>query len=1064
MKLSVSALKKTALIVVGFIVAVLLFLWQGLPRMIQWQAEKFVAEKTGHRLTLDRPEFNPFRLALRLGKLRLTDAEDKPLLSFDGLLVDLSAASIVERALVLDAIRLDGPAATVVELPGGGLNWTPFLDALKSKEPEPEKKQGLPRFDIRSFVLAGGKIDYADRRGFGAGFAARIEPLDLTLTDISTLPGDDGKFDVSARTATGARLGLAGEIRLDPLTVNGDFSLADLQLAQLGPYLKNVLPVPPEGVAALTARYRAGNVGDQLDARVEQLAAKLTGLRVAFKESDGPVATVDAIELKNGRFQLASREFAADAFAVAGGKLALPGIESPPQFGALSVEDIRIALAARNASIGKATLADAAVQALRKADGRIDLLEALAALAAARPAVAEPLAGKSAVPVAEGAAEAAPPWQFKVGQMAVANLAVVLRDGGVTPPAELALDDIMLEVDGVSHDLAVPLPVRLSFAARSGGRFEASGKVVPAGPAVDADFRLSDLALRIAQPYLAAKTTLQVAGGKLSAKGSAHFDARDAKETRLRGELAVNDLRLTEPGARKPLLAWQSFGTRKLTLTQQRLDLGELRLVGLDTELIIDKDKSINFKRVLKAAGERAPAEQIAAAPPEKAAAPPAPTFAIDIDRLRFHRCELDFADHSLVLPFGTRIHNLRGSIAGLSNRPGAAGQIELDGEVDDYGMARAVGQVDLFNPTDRLDMRVQFRNVEMTRLTPYTATFAGRKIDSGKLSLDLQYKIKQRQLQGDNQVIMDQLTLGERVESPTAKDLPLDLALAILKDSSGRIDLGLPVSGSLDDPEFSYGQIVWKAIVNVLTKIVTAPFRALGALFGGGAEEIANVAFEAGAAQLTPPEREKIARLADAMGKRPGLVLAVGGIYAEADRVALQDRQLRRAVLARAGQQVAEKGDPGPISTQQPKVREALEALYKERVGAADLAALKEGFRAANPGQLPESMAGKMVSRLSGLLREKKTLAADEMEKLKGGDFYGILFERLRALETIPAERLQSLAEARGEGVVEVLKGAGVAAERMRLQAPEAARPEEGAGGEIPLRLGLEAAKIGKP
>ncbi len=190
----------------------------------------------------------------------------------------------------------------------------------------------------------------------------------------------------------------------------------------------------------------------------------------------------------------------------------------------------------------------------------------------------------------------------------------------------------------------------------------------------------------------------------------------------------------------------------------------------------------------------------------------------------------MDFADYSLILPFGTRIHNLRGSIAGLSNRPDAVGQIELDGEVDDYGMARAVGHVELGNPTNSLDMRVQFRNVEMTRLTPYMATFAGRKIESGKLSLDLQYKIKQRQLQGENQVIMDKLTLGERVESPTAKDLPLDLAVALLQDSDGRIDLGLPVSGSLDDPEFSYGSLVWKAITNVLTKIVTAPFRALGA------------------------------------------------------------------------------------------------------------------------------------------------------------------------------------------------------------------------------------------
>ena len=133
----------------------------------------------------------------------------------------------------------------------------------------------------------------------------------------------------------------------------------------------------------------------------------------------------------------------------------------------------------------------------------------------------------------------------------------------------------------------------------------------------------------------------------------------------------------------------------------------------------------------------------------------------------------------------------------------------ELDGQVDDYGLARAVGQIDLFNPTDYTDIKVVFRNVEMNRLTPYSATFAGRKIESGKLSLDLEYKIKNRQLQGDNQIIMNKLILGERVESPTAMNLPLDLAIAILEDSDGVIDLGLPVSGSLDDPQFSYGGII---------------------------------------------------------------------------------------------------------------------------------------------------------------------------------------------------------------------------------------------------------------
>ncbi len=1050
MKLASLSLKKMAVILVGLVVAVLLSLWQLLPRILHWQAEKSVAEKTGHRLVMDRPEFNPFQLALRLGKLQLSDPDGKPLFGFDGLLVDISGASITQRALVFDAIRLDGPAATVAELPEGRLNWTPFFDALKGQDEPPGEQAGLPRLDIRSFVLAGGKLDYADRRRTAEGFATTVEPLDLELTDLSTLPDDEGRYRIAARTALGAEIELAGRIDLNPVMVAGTFSLADLQLGKLVPYLKPVLPVPPEGVLALSASYQLGNDGQKFDATADQIQAKLSGLRLALGEVDGPVASADAIELRDGRFQLASQEIVLAGLAVTGGRLALPGIVHPPQFGALTVDDIKVALAERHATVGKIRLAQGRVQALRRADGSIDLQEAFRTVGGGRPASAEP----------EGPPqEAATPWRYQVDTIEIADLGVTLQEASVKPVLELALDHIAAQVSDVSNDLSAPLPVKLGFDVRSGGRFEGEGRVVPAAPSADVRFKLDDLALKFVQPLLSNKTTLTLAAGRLSTSGRATYDKAGAK---VKGAFAVRDLRLMEPGVDKPLLGWKSFGSRDLSLTPQALDLGELRLTGLDTRLLIDKDKQLNFSRVMKASGDDKPAAEASSAGSPAAApvrANKAPAFFVDIDRLRFDKGEVDFADESLILPFGTRIHALKGSIAGLSNRPGAVGQVELDGAVDEYGMARALGQVELGNPTNGLDLRVQFRNVEMANLTPYTAHFAGRRIDSGKLSLDLQYKIKERQLQGENQVIMDKLTLGERIESPTATSLPLDLAIAILQDSDGRIDLGLPVSGNLDDPQFSYGSIVWKAITNVLTKIVTAPFRALGALFGGGNEEIGEVAFETGQSQLAPPEREKLVKLAAAMAKRPGLVLAVGGQHAEADRLALQDRQLRRTVLTQAGQQVAQQGDPGPLSTQQPKVRAALEALYEKRVGAADLAALKDGFRKANPGQLEQGMAGRLMSRLSGLLREKKTLSEEEVAQLKGADFYGLLFERLRVKEDIPGERLQALARQRGEGVAEILKAAGVADERIRTLPPAPFVPAEGRPvDEVPLHMELQS------
>lgn len=1035
--------QKAALAATGLLVVVLLFLWLALPRLIHSQAEKFVAAQAGHRLSMDRPEFNPFELKLRLSGLRLADPADQPLLAFDALVVDLSAASLTRRAFVFDAIRLDGLAATLVELPDGGNNWKPFLAALESAEAPPEeKKAGLPRLEIRDFTLAGGALDYTDRRT-ASGFAARVEPLDLNLSDITTLPEDSGRFRVAARTSIGARFELAGEIALNPLAVSGNFDLAELDLARLAPLLGNVLPAPPEGMAAFSAVYRVGNGGGQFDALVEQVTARIDGLRVPLKASPGPVAAVDKVEVKDGRFELGARALSVAAVAVSEGRLELPGIAAPPRFAAFGLETLRVDFAARQATLGRAVLTDARLQATRDAAGGIDLLAVLAGLGGGteKPAVAAET---------PEATEAPPPWRYRLDRLDVAGMGVVLRDAGVRPAVELALDDIVLSVEGASDDLKTPLPVRLAFDVRSGGRFEGEGQVVPAAPSADFKLKLADLALKPAQPYVADRTTLTIADGRLSVGGRVTYDAKGPK---FRGDFALRNLRLAEAATGNTLLAWKNFATSDLSATPQRLDIGELRLNGLDTKLVIDKDKNVNLKQAIKAPPEQ-PAAPAEAPSPE---APAKPGFLVNVERVRVFNGEMYFADHSLVLPFGTRIHGLRGSFGNLSSRPGGApGQIELEGEVDDYGMARAVGQVNLFDPTGFMDIRVLFRNVEMTRLTPYTATFAGRKIDSGKLSLDLQYKIAQRQLQGENQIVMDQLTLGERVESPGAADLPLDLALAILKDSDGRIDLGLPVAGSLDDPQFSYGQIVWKAIRNVLTKIVTAPFRALAALFGGD-EKIEDIAFEAGAAMPTPPEREKLAKLAGALVKRPGLVLAVRGVHAAADRVALQDLQLRRAVVAQMGQRVPERGDPGPLATNQPKVQAALEELFGKRVGASDLAALKEGFRRANPGQLEESMAGKMISRLSGLLREKKTLGEDEVARLKGADFHAVLYERLRAGEPVGDDRLQALATRRAENAQAILKSAGLAAERVQLLPPQAV---ETPGADVPLQLSLEAAR----
>jgi hypothetical protein len=1047
---------KPALIGAGAILAVLAFAWLALPGIIQSQAEKFIAEKTGHRLTLARPEINPLAWSLRLRDLRLVDPAGVALAGFGELFIDLSAASVTERTLVFDEIRLDGLTAAVVQRKGGGLNWTPFLDAMKSKEPQPESS-GLPRLDIRHLRLGGAQLEFADQRTEPA-FATRIEPLDLELTEVSTLPDDAGKFSLTAKTQFGAKLAWQGSVVLNPLASNGRIELGDIDLERLAPLLKDRLPIaPPSGVASIGVAYHLTQKGGRLGLGLEQMSLTVAALRLQQSAgASAPQFVSDRLAVKDGRFDLETGQLALGGIQLQGNRVEAV-LDRKPRAPVLTLDDImltdaRVDLAGHKATLASLAISGGAVKARRDADGRIDLLGVMAALAeknAAKPATATPAASSE-------------PWSFQIGHVALARFAAGLRDESVTPAVDLGLDNIAIAVEGVSENLKQALPLKASLDVKSGGRLEIFGKLTPADATADLKLKLSNLALKVAQSYVSKFAALDLAGGQVSAEGRIISNSRSRG---YRGNFAVRDLRLNEAGTQNVFLAWKALASEDLDVSANQLAMGLLSLDGLDTKLIIDKDKSTNLKRVLRqesdatatapqgAAGAVSPAPTLPAMPANAAAQPAAPAFLVNIDRLRFRGGALDFADHSLVLPFATRIHGLRGSINGLSSRPGAPGQVELDGEVDEFGLARAVGQADFFNPTGFLDLKVVFRNVEMTRMTPYSATFAGRKIDSGKLSLDLEYKIKQRQMEGENQIVIDRLQLGERVESATAKDLPLDLAIALLSDSDGRIELGLPVSGSLDDPQFSYGQIVWKAITNILGKIVTAPFRALGALFGGSGEKLDNIAFEAGAARLTPPEREKLVRLATVLNKRPGLALTVHGTWAEVDRVAQQDLQLRRSVAEKSGQAVGEKGDPGPLSTRAPKVQAAIESLFSDRFGGAELAALKEGFRGANPGQLEENLTGKMMSRLSGLMREKRSLSDAEVGQLKGADFHAVLFERMRAKEGVKDEVLQALAVKRADYALENLKASGAPEARIRQGAAEKA---DVANRDILLRLEL--------
>jgi len=454
-------------------------------------------------------------------------------------------------------------------------------------------------------------------------------------------------------------------------------------------------------------------------------------------------------------------------------------------------------------------------------------------------------------------------------------------------------------------------------------------------------------------------------------------------------------------------------------------------------KFIIEKDRSINIARVIKS--------DPAAKQPEKAPAASADPFPLRVRRILVSDGKVDFADLSLITPFGTKIHELKGVVAGVSSAKNVRAQIKLDGRVDEYGTSKIDGELNSSDPKAFTDISVVFRNVEMSRLTPYSGKFAGRKIDSGKLSVDLKYKIDKSRLAGDNQIVVERLILGEKVESPDAVDLPLDLAVALLEDSNGVIDLGLPVSGNLDSPEFSFGALIWKALGNLITKIVTSPFRALGALLPGGGEEAFNVvAFEPGRSDVPPPEKEKLAKLAGALQKRPQLKLSVQGRYnPESDRAELRTTAVRQALTVRLGQKPVPGEEPGPVDFGSPETTKALEALFAERLGAEALKALKAEFKAADEKAKKETAA-------------KGKSAAAEAAAEDPGQTAKILFDRLAAAEPVDEGTLVRLGDARAQAVIAELSGPGqIAAERLEAKPAAALEPKDSISAVLNLEAG---------
>lgn len=946
------------------------------PRVVRSQAVEYVRETYGRELGIGSVEIHPFKLQAEVRDVSLPDADGTPMVAFRRLFADFQLSSLWHRAFVFREVALDEPRVRVVLHADGSVN---LADLAPPEDPEAEDEP-LPAVWIQRFALTAGQIDLFNemrRRPVERHF----RPVTFALDDFRTTP-EGGGFGLVARNLSDEVFEWKGRFALEPaIRSTGEFRVGALRIPGVAEFLGDDLPfLLPRGTVDLAGTY------------------------------DFELAEALALDVAVPRIALT--DVAVRAHGIEDDWITAPSIV---------LADTRLSVPANTVDIDSITLDGLRADLWMNADGSLNVDQLLAA---APPEPAAP-----APPPATAEATSPPALTLNVGSIALQAASVGFEDRTVTPAARFALAPLNLTLREASLDLTRPVPVAFDASINDKGRIEGSGQVVPETTATELDIVLAGFELADLQPYASATTDLTIRRGTVGAKGRFSMAPPGAEAPKLQ---FAGDATLADFGSIDNALEQDFVNFERVDLTKLRFALGpdalsidRIRVVKPFARVIVSSDGILNAMAVFDPEGtaaavaaaradaaakaaeasrpksrSQARAEKKAAAAAAKARAkappPPAPQLVetgmpIRIREVAVMGGTMDFADFSVEPNFAAAVQALGGKVTGLSTDPNSRATVKLTGNVGEFSPVDIDGTVQPFAFDRHTDIGLRFQNISLPVFNPYSGKFAGYNIAKGKLTTELHYTIDARRLDAQHKVRIDQLEWGEATAAKGEATLPVKFATSLLKDADGVIQLDVPVQGTLDDPKFRIGPIVWQIIKNVITKAVTAPFKALGALFKG-AEEAQFVDFSPGQATLEPVQAERLAALGKSLAPKPDLRLEVPiGFDASLDTEALgaarHARELADATSAalQGRTRKADAGPPPPFESLELEQKlDVLTALYERLSGAAPVLPPPPPEAADLPRR--ERKALEMQSSIDWLdaeTRKRATPLAGDLERL---------------------------------------------------------------------------------
>ena len=883
------------------------------PRILRSALMEDIPKNLGVTPTVGEIRLDPFRFQLEIKDFSLAAPSGEKLLGFGRLFVDFELSSIWHRAYSFANIDIDAPSVNAVVGHDGNLNLLQLKRKTPPAKPQ-ESKQPLPNIRIGSFKVSKGLVTYEDRSRPTA-FEARLEPINFDLVNFTT-GVEGGRFTFTGSSTLGERVEWHGHLSLQPIVSDGEFQIDGLRAHTIWEYLEDRLTFGVNsGTIDLNATYKFSlQEAVELQAAVSKIA--VNDLAVRPKESDIDWITVHSLLLSGTTVDLLKRQAHADSLSLTGVKL-VTWLEPDGSFNLLK--------------LARAPVAPAASGAVTPASG---------------------VAPTTGTPGA-----ATPPWKFDLREFALREASISAEDRSTSPAAKVLLAPLSLKAAGVSLDLAKPVTVNLDSRINDAGSLSVSGDVTPQPLSANVALKLDGVDLKALQPYIAQHTSMTLQSGRLSGEAKVHYGAKKPA-LQITGNISVAGLHTVDNALHDDFINWERLDVSGVTFQHDpdRLDIEQVIARKLYARVIIEPDTSLNVKRVLAGPGATlvapaapggAPVVATASVQPEPAARNPVPAQAtsaapapmpMTIKKIVLHASQANFADLSVQPNFATGIQNIEGTVLGLSSNAKSRAKVDIHGAVDAFSPVAITGEVNVLSAALYTDLAMSFRNMELSTFNPYSGKFAGYNITQGKLTTELHYRVDGRKLNAQHHITVEQLEFGDKTASKDAVSLPIKLAVALLKDRNGVIDLDIPVSGTLDDPTFRLGPIIWKVFVSILEKAVTAPFALLGALFGGG-PDLQFIDFRPGAADLDPAATDKVRAMVKALNARPQLKIEVPiASVKELDRPALVEAQFLAQIReAQSGSASGKKSTAAAPEFEQlePAAKvELLTQLYAKNMG----------------------------------------------------------------------------------------------------------------------------------